>query len=558
MNEPSQTKAIFADDGFSEYYRPFLDGSYDCVDRIVLTAYFPLIQSGGGFRHWWRLLYGSDDTLDNTHVMRFAGHFSRRVRAFAGKKGIPVVDCGQQERKDDLFKKYLPQRTDFHGLFCILVNRAPASVLEVQRYGNGGINIQKKDPWPYVNHYAFHIIDKQWGHIIIRFCPHPPFNAMIILNGHEYVERQARKQDICFSKEDNCFTHIPNAAALAGIADTMRASSSVGRLVDVCERWIYSTCLCFALDRADQEKSNFRYRYSVYQAEYSRNLLFTRGTVLDTVFNGVIERTRTMLDIRSLKTIFGYRHRPHIRNRKGKQPRFEIVVERPVYDLTVFKVHFGRLTVKMYSKGERVLRIEAIVHNTAELRCKKSIENFPGIVDMLAAIVQDFLCKLKCVDVSFIDAQTIESWPRKGVVGKTKTAGIDVNRQRQRAVMQALIALSINPLGITVKALAEKVREIARLDGLQYSVRQAAYDLRKFRGKGIVVKVGHGKKYRVTLDGVRAMAAYCTLRDKVLMPLLAHGGKRIRQHSDTSPVEVHISNIQKEMQSIFHEYGIAA
>jgi hypothetical protein len=80
-----------------------------------------------------------------------------------------------------------------------------------------------------------------------------------------------------------------------------------GRLLRLLRQRLTSTWLCFALDRADQEKTNFRYNYSAYQSEYSRNLLFTRGTVLDTVLNGVIERTRTMLDIRSLKTVFGYR-----------------------------------------------------------------------------------------------------------------------------------------------------------------------------------------------------------------------------------------------------------
>ena len=28
--------------------------------------------TAGGFRVWWRALTGSDDTLDNTHLMRMA------------------------------------------------------------------------------------------------------------------------------------------------------------------------------------------------------------------------------------------------------------------------------------------------------------------------------------------------------------------------------------------------------------------------------------------------------------------------------------------------------
>ena len=39
----------------------------------------------------------------------------------------------------------------------------------------------------------------------------------------------------------------------------------------------------------------------------------------------------------------------------------------------MFKVHFGKLTLKMYDKGDRVLRVEIIVNNIAELRCGKGL-----------------------------------------------------------------------------------------------------------------------------------------------------------------------------------------
>ncbi|MGB7592406.1 MAG: hypothetical protein WBO19_14320, partial [Terriglobia bacterium] len=36
-------------DALSERHSDLLQGSYDCVDRIVLNAYFPLGHSPGGF-----------------------------------------------------------------------------------------------------------------------------------------------------------------------------------------------------------------------------------------------------------------------------------------------------------------------------------------------------------------------------------------------------------------------------------------------------------------------------------------------------------------------------
>ncbi len=62
-----------AGDGFSDRCGELLTGGYDCVDRVVLNAYYPLGHSPGGFRYWWRLLHGDDAQLDDTHLMRMAG-----------------------------------------------------------------------------------------------------------------------------------------------------------------------------------------------------------------------------------------------------------------------------------------------------------------------------------------------------------------------------------------------------------------------------------------------------------------------------------------------------
>jgi len=81
-------------DEFSERYGDLLAGSYDCVDRVVLNAYNSVCHSPGGFRVWWRRMHdGSDEALDNAHLTRMAGRFSRRVRAFAEAHDVPLIDC---------------------------------------------------------------------------------------------------------------------------------------------------------------------------------------------------------------------------------------------------------------------------------------------------------------------------------------------------------------------------------------------------------------------------------------------------------------------------------
>ena len=71
-------------DRLSTLYQDLLGGSYDCVDRIVLNAYFRMGHDPGGFRVWWRALTGSDETLENAYLMRMAGsRYLDPARAFA-------------------------------------------------------------------------------------------------------------------------------------------------------------------------------------------------------------------------------------------------------------------------------------------------------------------------------------------------------------------------------------------------------------------------------------------------------------------------------------------
>jgi hypothetical protein len=90
--------------------------------------------------------------------------------------------------------------------------------------------------------------------------------------------------------------------------------------------------------------------------------------------------------------------RPHRDTRKKNPTRWGVVVETPTYHRTVFKVHYGKMTLKIYTKGERVLRIEVIVHNTKEYRWGRSLPCFGDIVVRLRDILERFLNAVGCLD----------------------------------------------------------------------------------------------------------------------------------------------------------------
>jgi hypothetical protein len=137
------------------------------------------------------------------------------------KTRSPSAIAGSENQNTKSAKDFYGTQAFREGLFLILVSRAPAPVWDV----HPNRRITRKKPTAYVNHYSFHILDRDWGHITIKISGHPPFPAQVILNGHEYMDRQARKADILFIKDGNCFTHISDLAGFTRIAETLTDDS---------------------------------------------------------------------------------------------------------------------------------------------------------------------------------------------------------------------------------------------------------------------------------------------------------------------------------------------
>jgi hypothetical protein len=235
------------------------------------------------------------------------------------------------------------------------------------------------------------------------------------------------------------------------------------------------------------------------------------------------------------------------------------VVETPAYDLTIFKLHFGKLTLKAYTKGERVLRFEAIVHNTAELRCGRRLDRFPQIVTRLRDMLRRFLNNLYCMDACFISDATLDHLPGPSCVGKTRVGGVNINQPRMRSVLEAVLSLACSPAGFTAGDLATQVR-LSLPDGAVYDVRRAAYDLKKLRGKGLIARVPKSRRYTVPPQGLRAVAALVLLREKVIRPILAGIAqpKLGRKPKNWSPIDTHYEAIRQNMFTLFEDLGIAA
>ncbi len=127
-----------------------------------------------------------------------------------------------------------------------------------------------------------------------------------------------------------------------------------------------------------------------------------------------------------------------------------------------------------------------------------------------------------------------------------------------RAALAAVLALSPAPGGFTIADLAAKVQAMGGQVG--YTVRQAAYDLRKLRGKDLLVKPGRSRRYQVPPPAARTIAALLTLRDQVIGPILAgvRSPRLGRKPAHWTAIDRDYETLRVGMQTLFADLGITS
>ncbi len=112
------------------------------------------------------------------------------------------------------------------------------------------------------------------------------------------------------------------------------------------------------------------------------------------------------------------------------------------------------------------------------------------------------------------------------------------------------------PGGFTVTELATRVSAMTGQAG--YTIRQAAYDLRKLRSKNLTVKPGRTRRYQVPPDAARTIGALLSFRDHVIAPIVAgiRSPRRGRPHAHWTPVDRDYQTLRIGMQTLFRDLGI--
>lgn len=125
--------------------------------------------------------------------------------------------------------------------------------------------------------------------------------------------------------------------------------------------------------------------------------------------------------------------------------------------------------------------------------------------------------------------------------------------------MESVVTLAIKPNGYTTKDIAILMKErVDKKQAKDYSPAKAAYDVRKLRGKGLVVKIGKSRKYKTTKKGMETILAVLVLTQKTMPTILSSINKEAvpDNHEEIQNIDNIYMNIRNKIREIHQQYGL--
>lgn len=167
--------------------------SYRSMDRLVLNAYIPTLQTPGAMALFFRQVQRKPIPAGKV-FKDLTDRFVARIMRFAQQQRIPILRVTGRTRPGEVAPKALKaaERAGRFGVVAVLVHQESARVFASTHAGGRATNYRVKEDRRLVNHYYFYLRDKDYGEGFVRISSYPPFQTRIWMNAHGYLTAQLR------------------------------------------------------------------------------------------------------------------------------------------------------------------------------------------------------------------------------------------------------------------------------------------------------------------------------------------------------------------------------
>jgi hypothetical protein len=477
------------------------------VDRIFLAGYVPGLQCDGQLVRF--LLDRVGGNVPSPAILGRVGRaYVEAVDRFALEGEIPVVRFAKGACKEDVARPYL-QAAEREGRCGVaLIGVAQEKAYAWRGWRDGGNDAHPHFEFGrqavFVNHYYFYIYDREWGPAFVKTNAYAPYPVWVYLNGHEWAKRQAAQAGIDFRALDNGFAACEDEPALAAICGAL----GHGDVQAFFERWMRVLPSPFT----PAEQARYGYRLSIRQLELSDTRVFDRPAAGRAWFERTIADQLDLGHPDRVQIVFGRkvsRATPGVFQTK--------VITRGVQP--VIQAHYKHSKVKQYFKDGRALRTETTVNDPYDFGVNRTLsaDTWTALLglghDINTRLLTAQLDACQCApDPTALQAIVLPS-RHDGL----PAPGLRFGDPRVMALLACLCHYGHLFAGLTNRSLRELVAEL--IPG--YSSRQATYDLRRLRRKGLIRRVPRSQRYELTDHGRMIAVFFTKTHTRIVNPALA-------------------------------------
>lgn len=483
------------------------------LDRIFLQAYVPKLQSVGQvciFLRWQRKFH----IPSSAAFGQIGDAYVREIHEFAKRSGIPIVHFEKRQKKEEVARPFLEaaMREGNKGRVVLIgIAQEKASIWRSWKAKGQEKAAHPHMEWgrqmAYVNHFYFYLWDPEWGAAFWKTNAYAPYPIWLWLNGHEWAKRQLEKAGIAYEALDNGFRSCANPAELQRICDQL-GPEAVDRFFG---RWVSQLPSPFS--PADRT-AGYGYELAFRQLEISDTCVFDRPQAGRAWFEGVI---RDHLDVGRPSEIALIFDRAVSRRTPGT---FRTRVLTPGVDPNLC-CYYKSSRIKQYFKESRALRTETVICDTHDFGIGRRVcaENWYAL-RAVGESANRRLCDAEATDAQPApDVATFHQVTRPSTTHDGLQApGLHFGDPRVMALLASLVGFCYLVAGFTNGQLVERV---SALMNESYRSRQATYDLRRLRRKGLIEKIPRSQRYRLTSFGRRVAVLFTKAYGRLLAPGLS-------------------------------------
>lgn len=493
----------------TERYADKISGVLSCYDRIVLKGTLPTVCYAQGMSN--HLFKNNILIFDYT---KFVEPLRDKLRAnaeqLATTNNLKIEFIrSSKARKEDIVKKYFDGKKT--GLVYIL-SAMEACNSYIPWHDKVLHKTFLKGTQGKCLHYYFYFNDPDIGFGYVRVPTWCPFQLQVYFNGHSVLANELTKKGIAFTMLDNAFDYIADFKEAQTIANNLDVNKLLKKL-----DW-FSNLYCPAHKEFGQT-----YHWSIMQQEYATDIVFKKQEYLQPIYDDLIATAIHTVKPANIATFLSQKIHSNYRGEMGNNYNIRLEGSR-------IKHSMGQVSIKMYDKFHKILRIETTVNDvsffkhyrTVEHRdgttsqqqapVKKNIFSLTALTQIMLAANKRYIAFISTIEDNSIGKKKLQKITTSKMENDRMYKGFNFFEKGDQNVLVYLTSGEFNISGFRCKDLKKRFKNCSAF--------KISRILKRLRVIGLIKRIGKTYKYYITTLGNEAILTALKLKNIVIIPQL--------------------------------------